>query len=323
MAYRVKRKERVGKAARRIVREQLARAIAVARDRQAPQDERVHEVRARLKRSCAALTLVRDGAGARAKRDCKRLRGAARPLARPRDLAISAQVFRSIGVALAPCGLPPRLLARVAAAEQQFRRALRPDDVEKQLRRTARALRRLRRQVGDWDVRRGRRTVCKGVTRAYRRGLAALAVARERPTPRRLHAWRKQVKTLAYELRLVAPAVPELTTTLMPKVDRLGDLLGQVHDLDVVRGRAERHPRWFGRTKDAEAVLAALDERRAELEAEAMALAFTVFAGRPRDVRALIDMGWRLWRARPAMVMDLPPAPPRLVPPATASARGA
>ena len=32
-------------------------------------------------------------------------------------------------------------------------------------------------------------------------------------------------------------------TTLMPKVERLGEILGQVHDLDCVKATAELHPR--------------------------------------------------------------------------------
>ena len=58
MAYRIKRKERVGKAIRRILREQLRRAIECARDRDGVQEERVHDVRTRLKRSRAALELI-------------------------------------------------------------------------------------------------------------------------------------------------------------------------------------------------------------------------------------------------------------------------
>jgi hypothetical protein len=83
-----------------------------------------------------------------------------------------------------------------------------------------------------------------------------------------------------------------------------------VHDLHCAKATAELHPRWFGRPADLQAVLAAVDERRAALEAEALALAETVFAGRPRDVRALVKTGWRIWRrGEPTVVpVELPPA---------------
>jgi CHAD domain-containing protein len=307
MAFRLKPDERVGKAARRIVREQLKKAVRAARDRGQPQEHRVHEVRTRLKRSRAVLALIRREAGGPVQRDERRLRDAARLLSRPRDLAVQAHTFRLLGTRL-QSELPPHLLSRLAAAERQLRRELRPDDVERDLRQAARLLRRLRRRLGDWTVSRGRRVVSDGVTRTYRKGRRALAAVQAKPSPERVHDWRKQVKALSNELRVIADAIPELKTTLIPKIERLGELLGQVHDLDCAKATAELHPRWFGRAEDTHAVLAAVDERRAALEAEALALAETVFAGRPRDVRALVKVGWRAWRRGDDASVEAPAA---------------
>jgi CHAD domain-containing protein len=298
VAYRIKRREGVAEAVRRIVREQLRGAIAVARDGTIAQDERVHEVRTRLKRSRAALSLIRREVGAAAARDDRRLRDAARLLSRSRDLAVQAQTFRALG-ARAQSGLPRRLLARLGATEQELRRALDPDDVERQLREAARALSRLRRELGAWGVSGGRRVVGTGVTTTYRLGLETLAAARARPSPERFHDWRKQVKALSYELRIIGGAVPELTTTLIPKIEKLADILGQIHDLDGAKAAAEKHPRWFGRPADGQSVLGAVEERRAELETESLRLAASVFAGRARDVRALVEIGWEIWRKGP------------------------
>ena len=298
MAYRIKRKEGVAEAVRRIVREQLRGAIAVALDRTMAQDERVHEVRTRLKRSRAALALIRREVGEEAERDDRRLRDVGRLLSRPRDVAVQAQTFRALGARM-QSGLPPRLVARLGTTEQQIRGELHPEEVERDLRQTARALSRLRRELGTWGVTGSRRAIGTGVTRTYRRGLEKLAAARARPTPERFHDWRKQVKALSYELRIICGAVPELTTTLIPKVEKLGEILGEVHDLDGLKATAERHPDWFGRAADGQSVLSAVDERRAALESEALTLAGSVFAGRARDVRALVETGWEIWRKGP------------------------
>jgi CHAD domain-containing protein len=297
MAYRIKRKERVGKGLRRIVREQLRKAARAARDRRLPQEERVHEVRTRLKRSRAALALIRRDGGPGIRRDDVRLRDAARRLSRPRDLAVQAHTFRLLGSRL-QAELPPRVLSRFAAAERRLRQDLQPREVERDLRRAARALRRVRRRLGPWTIPHGGRAVSEGIGRTYRRARAALGAVHADPTPERFHDWRKQVKALANQLRMVREAVPELTTTLMPKVERLGELLGQVHDLHCAKATAELHPRWFGRAEDGRTALTAIDERRAALEAEALLLAEAVFAGRPRDVRSLVQTGWRAWRQR-------------------------
>jgi CHAD domain-containing protein len=298
MAFRIKRKERVGKAVRRIVREQVKLAIRVARDQQQPQGERVHEVRTRLKRSRAALALVRHEAGKRADKDDQRLRDAARRLARPRDMAVQAHTFRVLGTRLTST-LPPELIQRLAAAERRLKRAVGPDEVEHELRAAARELRGLRKKLGDWSVEGGRRAVAKGVTEMYRRARRALRAAHDRPTQKRFHDWRKRVKALSYELRLIARAVPELTTTLVPKVERLAETLGLVHDLDCARETAQRHPRWFGRNSEWQRVLALIEERRIQLEGEALALADTVFSGRAKDLRSLVEIGWEVWRKRP------------------------
>ena len=71
-----------------------------------------------------------------------------------------------------------------------------------------------------------------------------------------------------------------------------------------MKATAALHPRWFGRAADGEAVLAAVDARRAELEHEALELARSVFAGRARDVRALVKSGWKLWRSDPGPVPE-------------------
>jgi CHAD domain-containing protein len=295
MGYRIKRKEKVAKGIRRVVREQLRSAIKAARDRDAAQEDRVHEVRTRLKRSRAALAMIRKRAGARADADAERLRDTAKRLAKPRDLAVQAHTFRLLGSRLRK-SLPPRLLAQLSKAERQLQGELRPKRVERELRRTAKRLRTLRDELGGWEVSGGRRAIGMGVTTTYRKARRALVETRSRPSAKRFHDWRKQVKALSYELRLVSEAVPELVNTLVPKVERLAEILGEVHDLDCAKATVTLHPRWFGPIADGAAVMALVDERRSALEREAMILAESVFAGRAKDVRALVETGWDIWR---------------------------
>ena len=295
MAYRIKRKERVRKGIRRIVRAQLGRAIGAARAGDTAQDERVHDVRTRLKRSRAALELLGADLGKGARKTDRRLRDLGRRLAQPRDNAVQAHTFRILGTRLSR-ELPAGLLERMRDVGVQLRRKLDEKAVEKELRRTARALRRLRRRLPRWPGKRGRRAVGKGITRTYRQARRALAKVHADPTPERFHEWRKQVKLLSNELKIVGRAVPELATRFAPKVDKLGEILGQVHDLDCAAATTERHPRWFGSKADCEAVRGLVAEHRVVLEREAFALAMGVFAGRPRDVRELVETGWKTWR---------------------------
>lgn len=300
MPYRIKRKERVDQGLRRIVREQLRAAAKAAHDKDRRQEERVHEVRTRLKRSRAALALIRKRpgrTGKSARKDDERLRDNGRRLARPRDLVVQAHTFRILAARLAH-ELPAGLLERMRDVGEELRRKVKPKAVERDLKKTARALRRLARRIGPWQVEHGRRSVGQGIVRTYRRARRALAVVRDDPSAERFHDWRKQVKVLSNELKLVGRAVPELATTLAPKLERLGEILGQIHDLDCAAATSERHPRWFGSDADRDAVRALVAEHRVLLERDAFALAETVFAGRPRDVRELIETSWSTWRQR-------------------------
>lgn len=297
MAFRIRRKERVDRAVHRIVHAQLRAAIRVARAESGPesQEHRVHEVRTRLKRARAVLALVRREAGRDGARDDRRLRDVAKRLARPRDLAVQAHTFRVLGTRLS-AEVPEDVVRQLGRLERQVRHDLAADDVERELRKTARALRKVRKRMGEWSVSGGRRAVGDGVTRTYRKARRALRAASAEPTPKRFHDWRKQVKRLSYQLKIVRSAIPELATTLVPKIEKLGELLGQIHDLDCAKATIELHPAWLGRTADRRAVPALLDERRGGLEREALALAEAVFAGRGRDVRELVEIGWRIWR---------------------------
>jgi CHAD domain-containing protein len=302
MAYRIKRKERVGKAIRRILREQLRRAIDSARTRDLVQEERVHDVRTRLKRSRAALELIGGDAGEARKtvrRTERRLRDRGRRLARPRDVVVQAHTFRILGTRLSP-ELPAGLLGRMRAVSEQMRRKLDEKSVEKELRRTAKALRKLRRRLRNLPVKRGRRAIGKGIAETYREARRALAAVQDNPTPRRFHDWRKRVKVLSNELKIVGPAVPELATRYLDKVEKLGEILGQIHDLDCAVATAKGHPRWFGSEAECEAARGVIAEHRVVLEREAFALAAGLFAGRPRDVRELVETGWETWRKRAA-----------------------
>jgi CHAD domain-containing protein len=304
MAYRIKRKERVGRGIRRILREQLSRAVEMARDRDGAQEERVHDVRTRLKRSRAALELIGGEVGKKAKKTDRLLRNRGRRLARPRDVVVQAHTFRILGTRLSR-ELPAGLLERMRGVGEQLRRTLDAQAVEKELRRAARSLKRLRRRLRRWPVKHDRRAVGRGITRTYREARRALAAVRAAPTPERFHDWRKKVKVLSNELRIVGRAVPELATRYLAKVEKLGELLGQVHDLDCVAATAKKHPRWFGSDADCEAVRGLVAEHRVVLEREAFALAAGVFAGRPRDVRALIETGWKTWRKREPNVEEV------------------
>ena len=79
------------------------------------------------------------------------------------------------------------------------------------------------------------------VTPSYRQSRNAMKRARVTGQSATLHGWRKEVKTLWYQLRLTRP----LTTGIAPliaELNRLETELGDDHNLVVLGGNAERLP---------------------------------------------------------------------------------
>jgi hypothetical protein len=71
------------------------------------------------------------------------------------------------------------------------------------------------------------------VALSYRRSRRAMKRARRNRLPATLHGWRKELKTLWYQLRLVKPLAPGVTP-LVAGVKRLETELGEDHNLVVL-----------------------------------------------------------------------------------------
>jgi CHAD domain-containing protein len=76
-----------------------------------------------------------------------------------------------------------------------------------------------RRDVSGWDIEDGSEWLTIGFSNTYDRGRKGMRRARERPTDDRMHEWRKAVKTLWYQVRLVEAAAPSVLTPLIAHQD--------------------------------------------------------------------------------------------------------
>jgi len=150
----------------------------------------------------------------------------------------------------------------------------------------------------------------KGLEEVYRKASDAHGDATADPTVEKLHEWRKQVKYLRYQLEVLKPLWPERMEELANEADRMGDLLGDDHDLAALRQLLTDDPGRFGDEGDRELLLALIDRRRAELEPEAMLLGQRFFQDSPRKFSRRLRGYWKTWRAqaRPQQPDELLPA---------------
>jgi len=97
MSYQLKHRETLGENLRRICRQQIEAAIAIAKGEKKPNDTPVHETRKHLKKTRAALRLVRKeiGRGLFKQRD-RCLRDVGRLTSEIRDAEVRLQTVRQL-----------------------------------------------------------------------------------------------------------------------------------------------------------------------------------------------------------------------------------
>jgi CHAD domain-containing protein len=82
--------------------------------------------------------------------------------------------------------------------------------------------------------------ICNAVCKIYQRGQRALAKTINDPEPETFHAWRKRVKDVWYELRILQPLNRTVLEEMAHDAEVLGELLGSEHDLNFLRARLEK-----------------------------------------------------------------------------------
>ena len=267
---------------RRIVGEELSSAL----DRLAavPAPDAVHGVRKNLKKTRALLRLVRDGLPEQSAANAV-LRDVAGALSGQRDAAVRLATFdRLFGdPPAALCALRTRLHEESQSPSAQSDPALH------------RTLSRLREQVMGWHLAgKDRRILQSGLARTRQRAQQAAQVARaDTGQPERIHDWRKRVKDLWYQTRLFVPVWPDLFRPLAAGADRLGEALGDHHDLSVLAGHAATLPPRIIAAPALRQLDAEVRNAQTRIEAEILPLSDRLLAGDPKEMAGL----WLDWHA--------------------------
>lgn len=295
MAYKFEADESTREAIARCAREQLDDAIRELTEGINEDPERaVHEARKAIKKERSLLRLARTALPSRPRRrENAALRDAARALADTRDAHVLVATLD--GLADRYAGQLPattfdairdQLIARGSgSANGGDPRAQAIDQ-----------LREVRLRVVGIDLKSdGWAAIRKGLTRSYRRGRRAFGHARDGQSPEAMHAWRKRVKDLWYHQRLLSPICGPTVRGHAKAAHELADVLGDGHDLDLLRAELTREA--VPAPVDVDAVVKLLDLRRAELREQALILGSQVYAESPKAFRHRMKQLWEAGRA--------------------------
>ena len=278
MAYQIALSTPLAESLAAVAREQLERALGDLDDGDpATLDERVHDARKCLKKTRALLRMVRPSLSKAAfNRENAVLRDAGRTLSQARDQAAVLECLDRIkrerpSLTGSIVKLEHVLQTTATASTEHSVRQLEPTRL---LLRTSleRLPHLIERHVAPGALRRGLRD-------SHRRGRRALRDAGKAPSPEHFHEWRKRVKDHWYHLRLFGQTWPKLLETQIDELEKLSELLGDEHDLNVLR------PRLLALTDrlspfDVETLLQAIDLRIDRDRRRACALGARVYAER-------------------------------------------
>jgi len=76
-------------------------------------------------------------------------------------------------------------------------------------------------------------TIHSVLKKSFKRGAKYMKLAQIDPTSENLHSWRKKTKRLWYQLRFLDNEANQAPAHPKSQCDRLGKMLGEIHDLDV------------------------------------------------------------------------------------------
>ena len=247
MSYRIRPDATVRTNVRRLVRRELARALAALDEPGAlGLQETVHDVRKRCKKVRGVLRLARPGLGAEYGRANAEVRDAARELSPLRDahatLATLDELIASThGERAAGGALDDAREALVRRADEAERA-----DASRAPASAAEGLARVRDRVGRWSPDDDVAILPSGLSRNHGRGRRAYRASLADPRGEAFHEWRKRAKYGWYHARLLQPVAPSALGPLAKRLKDLSDGLGDEHDLAVLRGMILASPADFG-----------------------------------------------------------------------------
>ncbi len=137
------------------------------------------------------------------------------------------------------------------------------------------------RAVYGLGIRDGYQAIAPGLRNTYSRGRREMVIAFTRTSPDAFHSWRKRAKYLRHQMEFLAPIWPEAIAGVAVTLDRLGELLGEDHDLqelnELIHSRNDLCPD----PRERSLFAALISQRRSELQVAAEVLGRRVYAEKP------------------------------------------
>jgi len=240
MGFRLKLREPLPEGLKRVFREQIESALELCRHPAKQRGVTVHEVRKHLKKVRAAMRLAIPEVGKnRHTREDRCVRKIGRLVSDLRDAQVRLQTLIQLRDETAKGSEDspfPGLEELLSLERESFSAAFAgwQKQAIPQLERVEARLLKWPLDGLTW------KQVCGAVAKIYKRGQRVLAKTISDPEAENFHAWRKRVKDIWYQLRILQPLNRVVLTEMAHDAEVLGELLGREHDLNFLWARLEK-----------------------------------------------------------------------------------
>jgi len=297
MSYQLRQSESLGENLCRICRNQIEIAIAIAKGQKKSRDTSVHDMRKHLKKTRAALRVVRKEIGRglfREQDHC--LRDVGRLISDVRDAEVRLQTVRQFA----------RISKRRGQGSYTNLEEMLKFELENFVAASAEwqvhaigMLQYAHASTDHWAL---DHFSCKQLRRAvqarYSSARRMLACATANPTAENFHVFRRQAKILGYQMRILRPINPIVLKNLSDDLGALANLLGRAHDLNFLSERLRGEAGDSEWQREAQKLLSGIEASQRDLQRDAAELALHFFAERPRDFGSRLMSWLKNWETR-------------------------
>lgn len=316
MSYKLRRSHPAPKEFRRILHEQIDKALEQvdeARKDPVHLDDAIHDLRKRCKKIRGLMRIYRQPLGDQYKAENARFRDLAKAFSNIRDAEALTEALELLEKVSSDDAAWRASKATLDDALRLHRRGVGyGSQGHKQLLNVAvDELRKARREGPDLPKQADRISfdyIAGSMAKTYRRGRKATKKALQDPTAENLHELRKRTKYHWHHLRLIQNAWPNVVKGRKKEVKRLSDLLGDDRDLMLLNTFLWRRAILTPVQRDQ--VSQEISRQRYELQCEALRLARLVYLEKSDRLMVRFRRYWQIHsRDRPAGGIRTDPVP--------------
>lgn len=293
----ISKKEKLGRQLKALAFSEIESSRILLKEESGTVAFRVHELRKHCKRMRALLRLIEPSLGPRDfTRQDRSCRDFARVLAQSRDAHVVVHSFEEL-----MRFYKGKVDRRKFTAIFRGLKALRDAEVyEGEETVFPEALSMRMNEHAEWAAhlhfeKRGWALIGGGLSNTYRKGRRCFKETELEGDGERFHEWRKSVKYLMYQLQWLKPMEVGLLGELLEGMKLLADLLGDEHDLTMLRLFVDGDALGAASEEKLGALMELIVARQGVLRKEAVALGGELYAEKPRVWEQWMHGLWKQW----------------------------